>query len=94
MPESYQERLQRRIKENREAFNGKYRDHLNTLLGLSREEIDAIVPGTQDLETYDQLITVVKQASIANVEQAELKTRIQDLGAVALKIAGKIPGLI
>ena len=94
MAESYKERLERRIKENRLAFNGKYKDHLNSLLGLSKEEIDAIVPGTHDMEMYDQLITVVKQASVANLEQAELKNRIQDLGAVALKIAAKIPGLI
>jgi len=94
MPESYQERLKRRIKENRDAFNGIYRDQLNSLLGLSKAEIDAIIPGTHDLEMYDQLITVVKQASIANIEQAELKNRIEDLGTIALKIAGKIPGLI
>ncbi len=94
MPESFQERLKRRAAENREAFKGLYKNQINALMGLSREEIDAIVPGAHDLEVYDQLITVVKQASVANIEQAELKNRIEDLGAVALKIAGKIPGLI
>lgn len=94
MPESFQERLKRRAEENREAFNGNYKNQINALMGLSREEIDAIVPGTHDMEMYDQLITVVKQASIANIEQAELKNRIEDIGTVALKIASKIPGLI
>lgn len=94
MPESFQERLKRRAEENREAFNGNYKNQINALMGLSREEIYAIVPGTHDMEMYDQLITVVKQASIANIEQAELKNRIEDIGTVALKIASKIPGLI
>lgn len=94
MPESFEERLQRRIEENRRAFHGLYANQLNALMGLSRDEIDAIVPGTTDLEIYSQLITVVNQASSVNLEQAALKSRIQNLGEVALKIASKVPGLI
>jgi hypothetical protein len=94
MPESFEQRLKRRLEENREAFKGVYANQLNALMGLSREEIDAIVPGTTDLEIYAQLIEVVNQASSVNLEQAALKSRIQSLGEVALKIASKVPGLI
>jgi hypothetical protein len=94
MPESFEQRLKRRLEENRKAFEGLYATQLNTLMGLSREEIDAIVPGTTDLEIYAQLIEVVNQASSVNLKQAELKSRIQNLGEVALKIASKVPGLI
>ena len=94
MPESFEQRLQRRIQENKKAFQGIYADQLNALMGLSREEIDAIVPGTSDLEIYAQLMTVVNQASAVNLEQAALKNRIQNLGEIAVKIASKIPGLI
>ncbi len=94
MPESFEQRLQRRIAENRKAFHGIYADQLNALMGLSREEIDDIVPGTEDLEVYAQLITVVNQASAVNLKQADLKIRIQNLGEVAVNIASKIPGLI
>ncbi len=81
------------LKRNHEAFVGQYAGEINALLGLSREEIDAITPDTTDLETYDQLITVVKEASRQNLSQARLATRIKGLGDVAVTIAKKIPSL-
>lgn len=91
------EELERELREilarNREAFKGMYKDEINDLLGISREEIDAITPDTTDLETYDALIAVVKEASRRNLAQAQLKDRIQQLGDVAVKIAGRVPGL-
>ena len=56
-------------------------------MGLSKAEIDAITLDMTDLEAYDQLITVVKAASSANLSQAELKSRIEELGEIAKKIA-------
>ena len=75
------------------TFVSKYADEIDGLLGLSREEIDAITPGTTDLETYDKLIAVVKDASKKNVSQAELKDRIEFLGGVAVEIAKKAGSL-
>lgn len=77
----------------REAFKGKYKRELDELAGLSRAEIDAITPDMTDLEKYDELVTVVKEASRVNLEQAHLKRRITDLGAVAVKIASRVPSL-
>lgn len=94
--EAYRKKLKKRAEENRLAFEGQYKDEINGLLGLSREEIDSITPGTTDLEVYDQLITVVKEASAANISQAELKGRIVELGEVAISIAkgvSKLAGL-
>ena len=91
---AFRKRLKERAKANREAFNGAYQEEIKELLGLSREEVDQITPGTTDLETYDQLITVVKEASAANISQAELKTRIAELGEVAIAIAKRIPTLM
>ncbi|NIO29514.1 MAG: hypothetical protein GTO29_13285 [Candidatus Latescibacteria bacterium] len=88
--EAFRRKIKRRTKENRAAFNGKYRKEIEGLLGLSRKEIDRITPGTTDLETYDQLITVVKEASAANISQAELKSRIKEMGDVAVKIATRV----
>ena len=45
------------------AFNGLYQKELNDLFGLSRAEIDTIIPGTTDLQTYSVLIRVVEKAS-------------------------------
>lgn len=90
----YRKRLEERAKRNREAFMGKYRDELNALLGLSKEEIDRITPDTTDLEVYAQLISIVKEASADNIDQAELKDRIMELGKVGAAIAKRIPALI
>jgi len=90
---AFRKKLQERAADNRIAFEGLYREEIEGLLGLSREEIDRITPGTTDLQTYDQLITVVKEASAANIAQAELKSRITELGEVAVKIAKHVPKL-
>jgi hypothetical protein len=90
---AFRRRLLERAEANRQAFNGVFREQIEQLLGLSRDEIDQITPDATDLEIYDQLITVVKEASSANVSQAELKNRIAELGEVAIKIAKRIPTL-
>lgn len=73
------------------AFNGVYKDELDQLTGLSRTEIDAITPGTEDMKVYSVLIKVVEQASKDNLTQAQLIQSIKDLGAIAIKIAKKVP---
>jgi hypothetical protein len=90
---AFRRKLQERAEANRQAFNGSFREEIKQLLGLSREEIDQITSDATDLETYDQLITVVKEASSANISQAELKNRIAELGEVAIEIAKRIPTL-
>lgn len=73
------------------AFSGRYKKELNELMGLSKTEIDAIIPGTADLQMYSVLIKVVEKASKDNLSQAQLLTNIKDLGDLAVKIAKKIP---
>ncbi len=85
--------LDETLKKSREAFMGKYKNELNELAGLSKEEIDAISPGITDLQKYDELITVVKEASRVNLQQAELKNRIIQLGDLAVSIAKCVPSL-
>ena len=80
-------------KAGREAFEGRYKSQLDQLMGLSRDEIDAITPDATDLQVYAQLIAVVKQASRHNLDQAELVNRIKALGDVAVTIAKKSAGL-
>lgn len=91
---AFRRSVTRRFKEIDQELRGKYKKELDGLLGISREEIDAITPGrTTDIETYAKLIAVVKEASRRNIAQAELKARIQELGEIALKIAAKVPPL-
>ena len=92
--EEYRRKLEERARVNREAFKGKYKEQLTVLMGLSKEEVDKIIPGTTDLETYAQLISIVKEASADNIDQAELKNRIMALGEVGQEIIKRIPALI
>jgi hypothetical protein len=92
--EKIDEKLEERAERNRKAFMGQYKDELNALIGLSKEDIDKVTPGTTDLEIYAQLISVVTEASADNIGQAELKNRIMALGEVAVEIAKRVPALI
>ena len=91
------QRFRRRVRAAMEradqAFRGSYATEIDALLGLSKEEINAITPGLTDLETYNKLIGVVKEASRVNLEQAELVQRIRSMGQLAVKIASKVPAL-
>jgi len=91
--EEFKRKLKEKMAENRQAFEGEYKDQINDLMGLSKVEVDSITPDNTDMEIYDQLITVVKEASRVNLSQAQLKQRIKELGEVALKIAKKVPSL-
>lgn len=91
--EGFEQDLKNTLEQSCNAFNGKYKTELNELAGLSREEIDMITPDLTDLQKYDELITVVKAASAANLAQAELKNQIEKLGTVAVEIAKKIATL-
>lgn len=91
--EAFEEDLDATLERGREAFKGKYKTQLNELAGLSRTEIDAITPDITDLQKYDELITVVKEASRVNLAQAQLKEQIEKLGVVAVKIAKRVPSL-
>ena len=91
--DAFEEDLDATLKRGRDAFKGKYRKELSLLAGLSRAEVDAITPGTTDLRKYDELITVVKEASRVNLTQAQLKRQIEKLGSVAIEIAKRVPSL-
>lgn len=92
--ERYRERVKAALAAADEAFRGAYSQELTGLLGLSREDIDAITPDdTTDVEAYDKLITVVKAASAHNIAAAALKEDITKLGGVAVDIAKRVSGL-
>jgi hypothetical protein len=91
--EKYRRKLKRRATENRRAFEGQYREEIAALLALSKDDIDRITIDSTDMMVYDQLITVVKEASASNIKQAELKAHIVELGTIAVSIASNVPKL-
>ena len=70
------------------VFNGMYSSELRQLKGLSKEEINAIVPASNSMQTYQAL----EKASKDNLAQAQLISKIKSLGTSAIKLAKKIPG--
>lgn len=91
--EARRRELREILRRIRAEFEGRYQAEIDGLLGLSREDIDAISPDTTDLEVYSQLLEIVKDASRRNLAQAELKRRIEELGETAVRIATKVSGL-
>jgi hypothetical protein len=92
--EAFKRDLKKDLKDGREAFEGKYSKELESLMGLSRDEIDKITPGKADIEAYDKLISVVRLASKHNLSQAQLVSNIKKLGNVAVSIARKASALV
>lgn len=89
----FRQRVRRALQNADQSFRGAYRQEIDQLMGLSRQEIDAITPDVTDLRVYDALVTVVKEASRVNLAQADLRRRIEQLGEVAVSIARRVPGL-
>lgn len=75
------------------AFDGAHHKALNELTGLSRKEVDSVIPGTADLRTYNVLMKVVEDASRNHLSQAQLVNNIRELGEVGVKLAQKVPSL-
>lgn len=91
--DAFEADLDAALQRGRIAFMGRYKNELNELAGLSHAEIDAITPDITDMQKYDELITVVKEASRVNLEQAQLKQSIEKLGSIAVTIAKRVPSL-
>jgi methionine aminopeptidase len=89
----WEEDIDAAIQASHEAFVGKFKNELRDLVKLAPEDIDGITPDTTDVETYEKLIAVVKEASRKNISHAELGQRIKQLGDVAITIAKKVGGL-
>lgn len=85
--------LTRIIDQTRAEFEGKYGEELQSLLGLSKEQLEEISPQVESTEVYAHLIAVVRNASARNLSIAQLRSRIRALGEVAVEIAKKVPGL-
>jgi hypothetical protein len=90
--EEFDNAVQAALDRNKAALMGRYKKELGDLLKLSDEQLSAIVPDVTKTETYNNLISVVKEASRANVAQADLQDKITTLGQGAVKIA-KLVGL-
>ena len=90
--DDFDKAVQDALDRNKAALMGSYNKQIGDLLKLSDEQLSAIIPNVSKTETYNNLISVVKEASRANVQQADLENKISALGQDAVKLA-KLVGL-
>lgn len=72
--------------------DGPYKKAMRDLLALSMTEIKSSIPKVS-FSDYSKLLSVVEQASAANLAQANLKEHIVSLGKTAISIAKLVPSL-
>lgn len=76
-----------------DALNkGPHKKALQALLAMSMADIKSAVPQAS-VTDYSKLLSVVEQASAANLAQGELKDKISALGKSAVSIAKLVPSL-
>ncbi len=90
--EEFDKAVQDALDRNKAALMGSYSKQIGDLLKLSDKQLSAIIPNVSKTETYNNLISVVKEASRANIQQADLENKISALGQDAVKLA-KLVGL-
>ena len=76
------------------TLDGRFGRLYRELRNLTPEQIQGITPATTDQKEYERLMTLVQEASERNLDQAQLRVRIQALGTVAKRIASYLPGLV
>lgn len=67
---------------------------LTKLIAAIHTDIDKLSPDVTDKETYDKLISVVKEATAKNENLAQIVTRVKSLGKGAVELAKKLSGLV
>jgi len=71
----------------REAYEGRYQEEIQELLGLSVVEIAALMPHLADPDLYEVLVSVVMDASRRDLPEEALRGRIDALGQGVVGIA-------
>lgn len=68
-------------------------EELQTLLSMTRDQLDELRPQVTDEETYNRLIEIVEEATRNNEQIAQFKARLMQGGSKLLKI-GKTAALL
>ena len=90
---AFQKNVDASLAWNEEAFQGTYAAELAALQGLSGDQLNQLCPTPQAQQDYANLLSVVKEASRTNVDQAALRDKILSLGGNAVKIAKSVDSL-
>ncbi|MEW6489583.1 MAG: hypothetical protein AB1578_16910 [Thermodesulfobacteriota bacterium] len=81
------------LKKGEEAFDVQHEEAIRRLTGLAFADLERITPKVSEKEAYDALVAVVTEARDTNLSQATLKSRIEELGGAAVRIAKRVESL-
>jgi hypothetical protein len=90
--EEFDDVLRQALESADAALEGTYKRAMRDLLALSMAEIKSSVPTVSYID-YSSLLSIVEQASAANIAQADLKDKILSLGGEVVRVAKLIPSL-
>lgn len=76
------------------AHDGAFAEQIRSLLALSANLETAGTIAVIPTADYSKLLGAVESASALNISQADLASQIRQLGANAVAIASKVPGLL
>jgi len=86
--------LKKKAKETTARVDKMLADELSALRQATRTDLEKLRPKITDAETYQRLMDAVEQSTRRNESLAELKSRVEKLGAAAVEIAKKVVGLL
>jgi Lon protease-like protein len=76
--------------QSRQKTNAELADELSRLTPLTEAQLTAMLPTKQDKENLARLMAIVKGSTDQNKKVAQLKSNIDEVGGVVVKLLGKI----
>jgi hypothetical protein len=73
-------------REAREATNRELAGELSSLVRLTEEDIERLLPRKKDKKDFAALMAIVTSATDNNTKVATLKEKFEEVGAVTLKV--------
>ncbi|MBI5057183.1 MAG: hypothetical protein HZB61_11285 [Nitrospirae bacterium] len=86
--------LKKKSQESKQKTDALLSEEIQALQQAASSDLQRLRPKVTDTETYDKLIKAVNEASAKNESLAELKNRIEKLGAVAVKVGKEVVMLL
>ncbi|HSG82028.1 MAG TPA: hypothetical protein VLC48_07255 [Gemmatimonadota bacterium] len=76
--------------ESRQKTNAELADELSRLTPLTEAQLSELLPTKQDKENLARLMAIVTASTNQNERVAQLKSNIDEVGGVVVKLLGKI----
>ena len=92
--EELKEKLRKKSAESAAKADILLEKEFNSLMKVTRTDLELLRPKIKDQATYDKLISIVEEATQSNMDLATLKERLETLGKKGIQIVKEIAGLL